>query len=62
MAEFSVSPELEDRIELLAERANEGLLSEEESAEYEALIDAMDLIAIKSRRPYSSCDPTSSPI
>ena len=41
------------RVDVLAERANEGLLTPEERAEYEAYINADDFIAIlkmKARR------------
>ena len=34
---------VQERIDTLAELANEGLLSDEERSEYEALIDAADL-------------------
>lgn len=46
VAEFRVAPRVQQRIGDLAERANEGLLTEEERAEYEALINAADLISI----------------
>jgi hypothetical protein len=53
LIELRVDPSVEQRIETLAERANEGLLSAEENAEYEALINAADFISIlkiKARR------------
>jgi len=34
------------RVDALAERANEGLLSAGERAEYEAFVNALDLIAV----------------
>ena len=37
---------MQERVDTLAERANEGLLSDEERAEYEALINAEDFVAI----------------
>lgn len=40
------SAEVQDRAALLAQKANAGLLSPEEKAEYHAFIDATDLIAI----------------
>lgn len=46
VAEFRISAHVQGRIDVLAERANEGLLSEEERAEYEALINAADFISI----------------
>ena len=51
--ECQVDPVVQDRIEVLAERANEGLLTQAERAEYEAYINADDFIAIlklKARR------------
>jgi hypothetical protein len=47
---------VQKRVDTLAELANEGLLSDEDRAEYEALIDAEDLVAIlklKAGRPLS---------
>jgi hypothetical protein len=47
---------VQERIDTLAELANEGLLNDDERAEYEALIDAEDLLAIlklKARRQLS---------
>jgi hypothetical protein len=46
VAGLSIDPAVQTRVEVLAERANEGLLTEEERAEYTALVDAADLIAI----------------
>jgi hypothetical protein len=53
VTELRVDPAVQSRIDALAERANNGLLSEEERAEYEAFIDAGDFISIlklKARR------------
>ncbi len=36
----------QERIDILAERANEGLLSDDERSEYEALINAADFVSI----------------
>lgn len=50
---FRVDPPVQARIDLLGERANEGGLNDAERSEYEALINAADLIAIlklKARR------------
>jgi hypothetical protein len=44
--ELSVDPVVQARVNVLAERANEGLLTPEERAEYEAYINADDFIAI----------------
>ena len=43
---FRISPEVQARVDYLAARANTGELTPEEDAEYEALIDAADLITI----------------
>lgn len=43
---LSVSASVQERVDTLAERANEGLLSDDERAEYEALINAEDFLAI----------------
>lgn len=44
--EFRISPEVQARVDELAERANRGDLTPEEDAEYEALIDAADMISV----------------
>jgi hypothetical protein len=46
VAEFRVPPPVQERIHLLAERANEGLLSQDERSEYEAIVNFVDFIAI----------------
>jgi hypothetical protein len=43
---FRVDPPVQQRIDALGERANEGILSAAEQEEYEALINAADFIAI----------------
>lgn len=43
---LGVSSTVQERVDTLAERANEGLLSDDERAEYEALINAEDFVAI----------------
>jgi hypothetical protein len=61
VAEFRISQDVQKRVESLAERANEGLLSEEERTEYEALVNAADFIAIlklKAIRNLEPCDNT----
>jgi len=53
---LGVSAPLQKRINTLAEGANEGLLSSEERAEYEALINAADFVSIlqlKARNQFS---------
>jgi hypothetical protein len=46
VTEFRVDPGIQARIGVLAERANDGALSEDERAEYESLVNATDLISI----------------
>jgi hypothetical protein len=43
---LQVDVPVQERIDLLAERANEGSLSDAERSEYEALINATDFISI----------------
>jgi len=44
-------------VEWLAELANEGLLDEEERAEYEALVNAADFIAILKLKAIRNLEP-----
>ncbi len=46
VVELRVAPPVQERIDTLAGRANEGLLTDDERAEYEALINAADFISI----------------
>jgi hypothetical protein len=49
----SIDPEIQARVEVLAERANEGELTPEERSEYLSYVEAADLLAIfklKARR------------
>jgi len=46
VVELRVSPPVQQRIDTLAERANDGVLTSDEAAEYEALINAADFISI----------------
>jgi hypothetical protein len=53
VAEFRGDPAVQERIDLLSEQANEGLLSDDDRTEYEAFINAADFISslkIKARR------------
>lgn len=53
VAEFRIAPSVHERVDALAGRANEGVLTEDERTDYEALISAADLITIlklKARR------------
>jgi hypothetical protein len=54
VVELTVDPIVRARIDLLAERANEGLLTSEERSEYEACINADDFIAILKMKASSS--------
>ena len=44
--EFRVAPEVEARVAVLAEKANEGTLDEAERSEYEALIETAEIVSI----------------
>ena len=46
VVEFGIDPAVQQRVGALAERANQGVLTEDERADYEALINAADFIAI----------------
>jgi hypothetical protein len=46
VATFRVTAPLQEKVDALAERANEGLLTDEERVQYEAFTNAADLIAI----------------
>ena len=55
--ELRINPAVQSRIDELAERANRGMLSGDERAEYEAFINAGDFISIlklKARRHLES--------
>ncbi|HXK00747.1 MAG TPA: hypothetical protein VMS37_00005 [Verrucomicrobiae bacterium] len=46
VVDFQIDAPVQERIDKLAERANEGSLSDGERSEYEALINAADFISI----------------
>ena len=46
LLELRISPSVQARMDTLAERANEGLLTGDERDEYEALVNALDFISI----------------
>jgi uncharacterized protein YnzC (UPF0291/DUF896 family) len=46
VTELRIDPAVQARIDALAERANNGTLSDEERAEYEAFINAADFVSI----------------
>jgi hypothetical protein len=57
IVELRVAAPVQERMDALAERANEGTLSDDERLEYEALINAADFISIlklKARRQLGS--------
>jgi hypothetical protein len=57
VADFRVAEQIQEKVDVLAERSNEGLLSPDERADYEAFINVSDLIAIlklKARRALES--------
>ena len=57
VAEFRIDPAVQARIDALAERANDGVLRDQEREEYEASINAADFISIlklKARRQMNS--------
>ncbi len=44
--ELRLDPELQARLDVLAEKANQGTLSAEEREEYEEYVEGLDLIAV----------------
>ena len=57
IVQLHVAAVVQERMDLLAERANDGTLSDDERLEYEALINAADFISIlklKARRLLAS--------
>lgn len=46
LASLHVSAPVQERVDYLAGQANEGLLSDDERNEYEALVNAADIISI----------------
>ena len=50
VAELRVDPDVEARIEELAEKCNEGTITSEEMAEYDAYIQAMDVVAVLQKK------------
>ena len=60
LAGFRIDPAVQARIDTLGERANDGVLSDEERAEYEALINAADFISILKLKPRQQLNPNAS--
>jgi len=50
VAELGADPAVQGRIEELAEKCNEGTITPEEMAEYDAYIQAMDVVAILQKK------------
>jgi hypothetical protein len=46
VVDLQLDPPIQERISMLAERANEGTLTDAERSEYEALINAAEFISI----------------
>lgn len=46
VVQLGIAPAVLNRVNLLAEKANEGLLTDDDRADYEALVNATDFIAI----------------
>jgi hypothetical protein len=57
VAELRAAPEVQARIEELAEKCNEGTLTPEETAEYDAYIYAMDVVAILQKQAHTMIIP-----
>lgn len=60
LLDLRIDPAVQERVSELATRANEGLLTDAERAEYEAYINTDDFISIlklKARRYLSALDP-----
>ncbi len=58
VVDLRIDPPVQERIDTLAERANEGTLSESERSEYEALINAADFISILKLKARQHLDST----
>ena len=56
IVDLQVDPPVQERIDSLAELANEGKLSDAERSEYEALINAADFISILKLKARLSLD------
>ena len=61
VAELHADPEIQARIEELAEKCNEGMMTPEETVEYDGYIRVMDVVAVlqKKARALIAPPPTS---
>jgi len=53
---MAISPAVQARIDVLAERANDDVLTEDERAEYEAFVDYADFISISQLKAQRQLD------
>jgi hypothetical protein len=51
LVELRATPEVQERIDHLARKCNEGQLTVDEQAEYESYVQAIHLVGILKRRP-----------
>jgi hypothetical protein len=58
IVDFRVDPTVQERIDVLAERANDGTLSEIERSEYEAMVNVADFISILKLKARLQLDST----
>jgi len=58
VVDLQIDPPVQERIDTLAERANEGTLSDSERSEYDALINAADFISILKFKARQHLDST----
>jgi hypothetical protein len=58
LVDFRIDPPVQERIDTLGERANEGSLSTDERGEYESLINAADFISILKLKAKRRLDQT----
>ena len=58
VVDLEIAPAVQERVNSLAQAANEGALTADEQAEYEALINAADFIAILKSKASRSLDPS----
>jgi len=58
VAELRADPAVQARIEELAEKCNEGTITPEEMAEYDAYIQAMDVVAVLQKKAHTLIVPS----